>query len=180
MPNTHIYTDIHCSEILSHIQRRMKNYDSWSQCEGDDAISNSPIDTTPNTKTTNSVSAVTKSLTKETSNVNDEILTQSSNDEDHDNNVILSLHNDYYKRIMWSHFRILGKERDLDTEKVIGETVFDIFKKKISSSPNSAGNKSTMRRGRQCGKFYKLNKTCTTMEEVDDDAALASKCLFQL
>ena len=108
------------------------------------------------------------------------VYSPSSSDENNEINVTLSLYNDYYKQIMWAHYRILGLDRDSDTEKLIGETVFDIFMKKISSSPNSVGNKSTMRRGRQCGKFYKLNKTCTTMEEVDDDAALASKCLFQL
>ena len=149
------------------------NYKAWSQCE--DGVANiiTEDSTTPITKTIKSDSAATNNSTKELLIRNKEIISQVYNE--NDNNLILSLHNDYYKRIMWSHFRILGKERDFDTEKLIGETVFDIFKKKLSSSPNSAG-KNTARMGRRCGKFYKLDKTCTSMEEVDDDAALASKC----
>lgn len=151
----------------------MKNYDAWSQCD-DDVTSIVLNDNLASTiETTNSVSVDALPTTSGSSTGDKEILSQFFDETD--NNVILSLHNDYYKRIMWSHFKILGKDRDLDTEKLIGETIFDIFKKKISSSICSSG--ITSRRGRRCGKFYKLDKTCTSMEEVNDDVALASKCV---
>lgn len=165
--------DIDHSEIITHIQRRMKNYDAWSQC-GDDDTSIFLKYMVPIIKTTNSFSNDATPVTSGISTRDKEILSQFFDETD--NNVILSLHNDYYRRIMWSHFKILGKDRDLDTEKLIGETIFDIFKKKLSSSTSSSGNK-TARRGRRSGKFYKLDKTCTSIEVVNDDAALASKCV---
>ncbi|KAL7441831.1 hypothetical protein ACHAXH_004963, partial [Discostella pseudostelligera] len=101
------------------------------------------------------------------------VYSPSSSDENNEINVILSLYNDYYKQIMWAHYRILGLDRDSDTEKLIGETIFDIFKKKMSLS--TTGNKS-IRMGRRGGKFYKVrgkDKTCSDLEEVDDETALA-------
>ncbi len=149
------------------------NYNAWSQCEDGVTKIITEDTTAPITKTTKSDSAAANTSTKESLIRNKEINSQSF--DENDNSIILSLHNDYYKRIMWSHFRILGKERDLDTEKLIGESVFGVFKKKLSSSPNSA-EINTVRTGRRRGKFYKLDKTCASMMEVNDDAALASKC----
>lgn len=152
------------------IQRRMRN-DAWLyEKDDDDSDCSSTASSTtsaPMTTTTKSVSPAATSSTVASS--------CSPSDQNQDNNVILSLYNDYYKQIMWAHYRILGLDRDSDTEKLIGETIFDIFKKKMSVSTTGS---ASIRMGRRGGKFYKVrgkDKTCSDLEEVDDDAALASK-----
>ena len=78
--------------------------------------------------------------------------------------VILSLHDEHYKRVMWDHFTMLGAERDLAEEARVGRVVFDILK----------GG----RRGRRGGKFYRrrCRGVCDdSLEELGDDAALASE-----
>ena len=152
------------------IQRRMRN-DAWLyEKDDDDSDCSSTASSTasaPMTTTTKSVSPAATSSTVASS--------CSPSDQNQDNHVILSLYNDYYKQIMWAHYRILGLDRDSDTEKLIGETIFDIFKKKMSVSTTGS---ASIRMGRRGGKFYKVrgkDKTCSDLEEVDDETALASK-----
>ena len=71
--------------------------------------------------------------------------------------IILSLNDEYYKDIMWKHYRILGKTRDGAREVRIGNDIFTIFKQ-------------TMGRN---GRFFKRAQDQDF--EVDDETALASK-----
>jgi hypothetical protein len=80
------------------------------------------------------------------------------------NNIILSLHNEYYKQIMWSHYKILGKDRNSEKEMQMGQTILNILKDKLSQQNN--------------GKFYKqagCGNSFKNLVELDEDAALASK-----
>ena len=79
------------------------------------------------------------------------------------NDIILSLHNDYYKQIMWSHYRLLGTTRNTDAELQMANTVFSIFQAKLAKTR---------------GKFYKqagCGNSFKHLEEVDEDWTLASK-----
>jgi hypothetical protein len=71
--------------------------------------------------------------------------------------IILSLNDEYYKEIMWQHYRILGKTRDSAREVRIGNDIFSIFKQ-------------TMGRN---GRFFKRAQDQDF--EVDDETSLASK-----
>lgn len=120
----------------------MKNYDAWSVVGGETTASDIHDDRHAITNTHQC---------------------QSKTDE---NNVILSLHNDYYKKIMWSHYRKLGKTRDSDREMQVGQAVLDIMKDKLSKNH---------------GKFYRqvgCGNSCTNLEEVDEEIALASKWII--
>ncbi|KAL3791215.1 hypothetical protein ACHAW5_008519 [Stephanodiscus triporus] len=50
------------------------------------------------------------------------------------NNVILSFRNNYYKDIMWRHFRMLGKARDKVSETRIGNEIFSLLKQNMGES----------------------------------------------
>ena len=94
------------------------------------------------------------------------------NDDDDDDDdcaegrVILSMHDERYKRVMWCHFAKLGAKRNGAEEARVGRVVFDILK----------GG----RRGRRGGKFYRRRGRGGRdggFEELGDDAALASEFL---
>lgn len=71
--------------------------------------------------------------------------------------IILSLNDEYYKEIMWKHYRLLGKTRDSDREAQIGNEIFSTFKQSLSRS----------------GRFFKRAQDQDF--EVNDETALASK-----
>jgi hypothetical protein len=73
------------------------------------------------------------------------------------NNVILSFRNNYYKDIMWRHFRMLGKTRDKVTETRIGNEIFSMFKQDMGES----------------GIFLKYEGA--RVVELNDEKALASE-----
>lgn len=79
------------------------------------------------------------------------------------NNVIISLHNEYYKQTMWSHYRLLGKTNNADTEREMANTVLGIFQAKLAKTN---------------GKFYKqvgCGNNIKNLEEVNGEMALGSK-----
>lgn len=81
------------------------------------------------------------------------------------NDIILSLHNDYYKQIMWAHYKILGKDRNSEKEISMGQTILNILKDKLSQQKKG-------------GKFYKqagCGNSFKNLVELDEDSALASK-----
>jgi len=49
-------------------------------------------------------------------------------------NIILSLNDDYYKEIMWRHYRVLGKVRDSVKEAELASRLFGLFKKEMGSA----------------------------------------------
>ncbi len=73
------------------------------------------------------------------------------------NHIVLSLNDEYYKEIMWRHYRILGKTRDSGRELRIGNDVFAIFQQKMG----------------QTGRFFKRAQNQDF--EVNDEIALASE-----
>ncbi len=127
------------------------------------------------------VNASRKSLTNKNGvmDIADSLLQSPSTTTSDENchNIILSLHDEYYKKTMWEHFRVLGWERDSNTEKRIGEIVFDIFKEKLSSPYSSISTGNVTRMGQRRGKFYKQHRLGSKLEEVDDRMALESKCV---
>ena len=72
-------------------------------------------------------------------------------------NVILSLNVDFYKDIMWKHYKILGKHRDSEKEVQTGSEIFTFLKSKLG----------------QGGAFFKRVNNFDV--EVDEETALASK-----
>ncbi|KAL3808619.1 hypothetical protein ACHAXA_009000 [Cyclostephanos tholiformis] len=48
--------------------------------------------------------------------------------------VVLSFHDNYYKKTMWRNFRMLGKTRDKEKEARIGNEIFSLFKQKIGET----------------------------------------------
>lgn len=70
--------------------------------------------------------------------------------------ILVSLEDDHYKEIMWKHFRILGKTKDLDLSK-IGNEILVEFKQQMSSN----------------GRFYRRERDQEI--EIDDDKALCSE-----
>ena len=175
--NAHSFVSYYFNqEIVADIQKRMKNYDAWSSEERKTEFVDANTYTTSastyyelsvdNDETT-STRRQSLPSTASSSSSSSTSLPSSSVDEN-ENDVVLSLRNEYYKQIMWSHFRILGKDRNNDKERGVGKAVFDIFTKRQSlSRPHR-------------GKFYKQHggagMTCKSyLEEVDDEAALASK-----
>ncbi len=73
------------------------------------------------------------------------------------NHIVLSLNDEYYKQIMWRHYRILGKTRDSDRELRIGNEIFAIFQQKMGRT----------------GRFFKRAQDQDF--EVNDEIALLSK-----
>ena len=73
-------------------------------------------------------------------------------------NILLSLNDDYYKAILWKHYKILGKNRDSEKEAVLANWLFVLFKKEL-------GDK---------GKFMKQTKGQPNVE-VNDQLAFDSK-----
>ncbi len=83
-------------------------------------------------------------------------------------NIILSLHNEYYKQIMWSHYRLLGKTNNANSELRMANTVLDLFKDKLTKTN---------------GYFYKqagCGNSFKNLEEIDEETALASKSVICL
>ena len=72
--------------------------------------------------------------------------------------VVVSLEDEHYKEIMWKHFRILGKSRDIELSK-IGHEILVEFKQQMSSSNG--------------GRFYRRERGQEI--EIDDDKALCSE-----
>jgi hypothetical protein len=126
----------------------MKNYDAWSVGENAAAsVDSDDRDTMPNSSNQCRQSKAVLSMPHG------------------EKNVILSLHNDYYKQVMWSHYRILGKTRDAEYEHQVGLMVLGILKDKLSKNQ---------------GKFYKqvgCGNSCRNLEEIDEEMALASKLM---
>ena len=79
-----------------------------------------------------------------------------SSSDSHDR-TILSLNDEYYKEIMWKHYRMLGKTRDSDREIQIGNDIFNIFRQQMGKT----------------GRFFKRAQYQDF--EVDDETALASE-----
>ena len=71
--------------------------------------------------------------------------------------TILSLNDEYYKEIMWNHYRMLGKTRDSDREIQIGNDIFNTFRQQMGKT----------------GRFFKRAQYQDF--EVDDETALASE-----
>jgi len=71
--------------------------------------------------------------------------------------VVVSLDDDHYKDIMWKHFRILGKSRDIELSK-IGNEILVEFKQQMGSNG---------------GRFYRRERGQEI--EIDDDKALCSE-----
>lgn len=76
------------------------------------------------------------------------------------NDVILSLHNENYRKIMFSSFIQLAKEGD-SKKKEIAIQIYNYFKCNMD--------------GEDDGKFYKVYSNGKSYFEVDDGAALQSK-----
>jgi hypothetical protein len=72
--------------------------------------------------------------------------------------IVVSLENDHYKEIMWKHFRILGKSKDIDLSKIGNEILIE-FKQQMVGSGG--------------GKFYKRERGLVI--EIDDNKALCSE-----
>ena len=103
------------------------------------------------------------------------------------NKIILSLHNEQYKSIMWKYFNVLGKTktitkniseeereiREREREEVIGKEILAFFKQRqngeVSSSSSSSVSNSTTT------KFYKQRYKNGALEEVNENIALESK-----
>ena len=74
--------------------------------------------------------------------------------------IVLSLHDERYKEVMWRHYRMLGKARDGDREAELASDILALFKRGMAEE----------------GRFLK-RKACGKHVIVGDDVALASKCL---
>lgn len=64
---------------------------------------------------------------------------------------------------MWSHYRLLGKTNNANTELRMANTVLDLFKDKLTKTN---------------GYFYKqagCGNSFKNLEEIDEETALASK-----
>lgn len=79
------------------------------------------------------------------------------------NDIILSLHNENYRSIMFSSFIQLAKEGD-SKKKEIAIQIYNYFKCNMD--------------GEDSGKFYKVYSNGKSYFEVDDGAALQSKLLL--
>ncbi|KAL9189626.1 hypothetical protein ACHAXT_009301 [Thalassiosira profunda] len=71
--------------------------------------------------------------------------------------VILSLNEEYYREVMWSHYRTLGKARDSERETEFADTIFELLKNRLGKE----------------GKFYKSEGHAALLNyvEVDDEMA---------
>ena len=72
-------------------------------------------------------------------------------------NIVLSLNDEFYKDILWRHYRVLGKARDSEREAELATLLFNLFKKELGES----------------GKFFKQAQGQDV--EVDDVLAKQSK-----
>ena len=77
-------------------------------------------------------------------------------------NIILSLNDDYYKEIMWRHYRVLGKVRDSVKEAELASRLFGLFKKEMGSA----------------GRFFKQDHGVDV--EVSEKLAADSKFFFSV
>ena len=106
-----------------------------------------------------------------------------NNNHNDDDKIILSLHNEQYKSIMWKYFNVLGKtkttiknitnEEEAEREEVIGKEILALFKQRqdgVSSSSNSSVITATI-----ATKFYKQRYKNGALEEVNENVALESK-----
>ena len=74
--------------------------------------------------------------------------------------VILSLSDEYYKNIMWKHYRMLGKDADTERKNQVGKQIFFIFQQRTGST----------------GKFFKRMQQGSREDfEVDANTALESE-----
>ena len=78
------------------------------------------------------------------------------------NDIILSLHNENYRKIMFSSFIQLAKEGD-SKKKEIAIQIYNYFKCNVDGDS---------------GKFYKVYSNGKSYFEVDDGAALQSKFII--
>lgn len=79
------------------------------------------------------------------------------------NDIVLSMLNERYRDIMWSHFRKLGKVRKGGSgEDELGVAIFHELTKDVGSSTRR--------------KFYKKSPYSDDLIQVDEDAALQSEC----
>ena len=117
---------------------------------------------------TNAAAAAAASSSSSNSNhINDATGEESSSNNDYPqkndsssttvSHVVVSLDDDHYKEIMWKHFRILGKSRDIELSKVGNEILVE-FKQQMSSNG---------------GRFYRRERGQEI--EIDDDKALCSE-----
>ena len=80
------------------------------------------------------------------------------------NDVVLSLVDEYYKEIMWKHFRLLGTIRAKDDEDAAIGTILSIFKQRVGRN----------------GKFYKRDQKTGKYSAVTQADARASELYFSL
>ena len=104
-----------------------------------------------------------------------------NNNHNDDDKIILSLHNEQYKSIMWKYFNVLGKTKttiknitnEEEREEVIGKEILALFKQRQDGVSSSSVITTTT-----VTKFYKQRYKNGALEEVNENVALESKLSF--
>ena len=116
-------------------------------------------------------------------NVNGHCATNNNNN---NKKIILSLHNEQYKSIMWKYFNVLGKTKtttmqnitneEREREEVIGKEILALFKQRQNDRDVSNNNiSSSVITTTTITKFYKQRYKNGALEEVNENVALESK-----